>query len=430
MFDWHRFAREVWDWWWYPFDLSSDLLTAVTTVRAERDPNGDTPLLERYFDAGDFDAKERAYVFRTMGGLRANDGIFGDASSPSTFRLESENVPIYASANGELVAARFPETGNGVSMAFLLLRHEIFHRPNTLMIEIEDLGSFPAYPGRIDYDQEPDHVYSLVMHIGRPEGMSFSEVTDANPDWLNRVLIRKKESDLMVEFYDRDPLHGGIDEVLWNNRPPPGGQRPTLLESWRADHIALGLFLDTLRTGGVAVANTGRNHETSIRVLLGDYLGRAGVIRNENGIVLHGVRLEVFAPGFVAPGFASYVSDFGWSLPGGAPIRPPPAIMYQSEWAKTPSAADRAQLEAIGVNPDFVRWWPDALFATLNHPTLPATGRLNEHGYAFHYEPLKFMRWLNDTTWASEWPKYQVTDANGVPVPQSPDHLRPRSRSV
>jgi hypothetical protein len=64
------------------------------------------------------------------------------------------------------------------------------------------------------------------------------------------------------------------------------------------------------------------------------------------------------------------------------------------------------------------------------HPTLPGPGQLNAAGFAFHYEPLKFMRWLNEITWASEWPKFQVTDAGGAAVPQSPDHLRPRSRLV
>lgn len=430
LFDWHRFAREVWDWWWYPFDLSDDLTTPVTTLRPERDADGSTPLREYYFEARDFDAKDRAYVLRTLGGgTRSSDGIFDDISSPSVFRL-APNVPIYAPANGELVAARFPVTGDRVSMAFILVRHEIFHLPNTLTIDIDGMGSFPAHPGRIDYDREPSYVYSLVMHLGRPDGLSFTQITDANPDWLNRVLIRKKECDLGFDLYDGDPAHGGLPQAAWNSRPPGSGQRPTVLEGWRGDEIALHYFLDALRNGRVAVAGTGRNNETQIRVLLGDFLGHSGVIRKEGAVVLHGVALEVFSSGFVPPAFASYVSASGWALPAGAPLRPPPAIFYQSEWSKTPTTAERQRLESIGVNPDLVPWWSEAALATSLHPTLPPHGRLNSAGFAFHYEPLKFMRWLNETTWASEWPKFQVTDENGAQVPLSPNHQRPRSRRV
>jgi hypothetical protein len=52
---------------------------------------------------------------------------------------------------------------------------------------------------------------------------------------------------------------------------------------------------------------------------------------------------------------------------------------------------------------------------------------LSPMGGAWHLRPLDFMRWINGVTWASEWPKYQVTDANGVDVPRPP---RPRSRRV
>src|SRR5262249_11821266 len=51
LFDWHRFAREVWDWWWYPFDFN-DAFTATSTTRrpysATPAPGIDTPLVE-YF---------------------------------------------------------------------------------------------------------------------------------------------------------------------------------------------------------------------------------------------------------------------------------------------------------------------------------------------------------------------------------------------
>src|SRR4030095_303440 len=40
LFDWHRFSREVWDWWWYPFD--TDPLTVTTTRRPYRQARRNT----------------------------------------------------------------------------------------------------------------------------------------------------------------------------------------------------------------------------------------------------------------------------------------------------------------------------------------------------------------------------------------------------
>jgi N-acetylmuramoyl-L-alanine amidase len=435
VFDWYRFAREVWDWWWYPFDLTEDLGQTPSAVRPYRRAGLDTPLREYYFEAPDFDAKEEAYRSRTEG-MPGGNGIFGATSSPSTFRLDSAGVPIYAPANGELVAARFPDTGDGVSMAFLLVRHEIFHLPDTLG---DALPGFPPLvgppfprPGSIEYDREPSYVYSLVMHLARPEGFSFEDVTDSNPEWLNRVLIRKKECDLVLKLHRESqdgvvrPYEVVIPAASWDARPVGTPQRPTALEAWRADAAELDLFLAELRAGDVARGVTGRTAATPIRVLLGDFLGHGGVTRKVGAAVEHGIRLEVFSSGFVPPGFQSFSSANGWVVPaGGNPSRP--VIFYQSEWSKTPTVEERQRLQGIGVNPDLVNWWAPVERVTFMHPTLPAGGKLNQEGHAFHYRPLDFMRWLNETTWASEWPKYKVTDADGNAVPQPP---RPRSRNV
>ncbi|MGH9752195.1 MAG: hypothetical protein ACREA2_05370 [Blastocatellia bacterium] len=430
VFDWHRFAREVWDWWWYPFDLTDDLSTTVLTRRPYRRANRDTPLLEYYFEATDFGAKNREYIFRSLAPVGAMpQGIFDNISSPSVFRLNPE-TPVYAPANGELVAARFPlpDPQHPVSLAFVLLRHEIFHLPNTLTMEIDGV-SMPAHPGRIDYDREPSYVYSLVMHLGRPEGMSFDQVTDANPDWLNRALMRKKECDLGITLYNT-PNHGGIPQAEWNSRPPgpPAPlRRPTVIEGWQADQIEIQRFLNDLRAGVVAHASwSGRNpHASPIQVILGDFLGKSGVTRSEGGNVQHGIGLEVFSSGFVPPTFHSYSSSSGWVVPGGSVE--PACLFYQSEWAKTPTAAERQRLAGIGVNPDLVPWWAQVALATTLDTRLPPQARLVQEGWGFHVRPLDFMRWINEVTWASEWPKYRVTAANGAEVPRPP---RPRSRRV
>jgi hypothetical protein len=59
--------------------------------------------------------------------------------------------------------------------------------------------------------------------------------------------------------------------------------------------------------------------------------------------------------------------------------------------------------------------------------TLPRASRMPFDGIVFHYEPLAFAKWLNNATWASEWPKFKVTDADGEAVSLPP---RPRSRRV
>ena len=421
LFDWHRFAREVWDWWWYPFDFTEDRSAGERARRPERKANGTTPLVEYYFEArnnDDFDAKRQAYLYRTFNPNAMPAGIFNDRSydisSPSTFRLESW-VPIYAPANGELVAARFPlpDPPHPVSLAFVLMRHEIFHLPNTLTMEIEGSGSFPIYPGRIDYNHEPSYVYSLVMHLGRPDGMSFDEVTDANPDWLNRVLIRKKECELGIARYHA-PQPGDPPIARWDSQPPGSGWRPSLIQGLVGDKVALGKFLDALRAGKVAQApGPGGLPVTSpIRVILGDFLGESGVIRYEGGRAQFGIRLEVFSSEFVPPTFHAYKSSSGWRLPSTPTL--PACLEYQSEWAKTPTAEERQRLAGIGVNPDLVPWWREVALSL--SAVLPPQALLKRDGMAFHIPPLDFMRWINEVTWASEWPKYKVRNPNGTEV--------------
>jgi hypothetical protein len=441
LFDWHRFAREVWDWWWYPFDFTADRSAGERARRPERQANGTTPLVEYYFEAendDDFEAKHLAYLARTGNAVSPPAGIFHDGvldiSSPSTFRLEP-GVQIYAPANGELVAARFPlpDPQHPVSLAFVLVRHEIFHRPDTTTVEIEGSGSFPANPGRIDYNQEPSYVYSLVMHLGRPDGMSFDEVTDANPDWLNRVLIRKKECELGLARYKASPRPPEDPPAeRWSTRPPGGRRvRPTMLEGFMADNRGLQQFLDTLRAGKVALSTQLTQLQwnpaaTPIRVILGDFLGESGVVRYEGSRAQFGIKLEVFAFGFCPPTFYSYASvREGWRAP--SPHTEPLCLVYQSEWARTPTAEERQRLKGIGVNPDLVPWWQEVAAAMLLDTALPEQARLHREGWVHHFRPLDFMRWLNEVTWASEWPKYQVKKPDGTEATRP---KRPRSRRV
>ena len=102
-FDWHRFSREVWDWWWWCFDFSpvppTTNVQPSQTVRPYREARGDTALRE-YSDAGG--AAGRLH--------RGAPPCHRDADGREPLELGPQ-TPVYAMANGVLVAARIPRTG-------------------------------------------------------------------------------------------------------------------------------------------------------------------------------------------------------------------------------------------------------------------------------------------------------------------------------
>ncbi len=402
MFDWHRFAREVWDWWWWPFDFDTakpnDPVAERPYSLATRD--GNTPLKEYFWS-----------IAAAVPQGRVRTGVHGARSSPATFELP-ENSRIYALANGELVAARFPiETGR-VSLGFMLVRHEVFHRL--------DARPPAVFANRIDYDVAPTTVYSLYMHLARSADMDFLAVADTNPDWLNRVLARRTESSLGVAF--RATTQGGVGDIVakWDDRPPGGGRRPTLIEAWRADKAGLTTFLDTLMAGDLAVVPLDAD-ATPVHILLGDYLANAGVIFHNQATTLDGVRVEVFSNTLVSHVEFSFTDSSatggGWNP---SPGTGPPAVQYASEWARTPIGAELLTLSAAGVDTNLVNWWPTVQLASLhprfyaNNAALPATGLVT------HYDPMTFLPWLNRRTWRSEWPKYRANDPAGIPAVPRP----------
>jgi hypothetical protein len=311
-------------------------------------------------------------------------------------------------------------------MAFVLTRHEVFHQidPGGLA----RAGGMPgpdstqgglADPGRIDYDVEPSIVYSLVMHLERPNGMSFEQVSDANPDWLNRVLIRKKECDIALPPNNGLNLAPALAEVpVADFSAPPGAPgRPTLIGGWRMDKTSYTTFTTALAAGNLAIAPsqtiTDLYGPTPIRIILGDFLGLAGVIHRQGGVSTRGVRVEIFSRTNVDPlHFTSVTDRTGWSVPPGTAH---PALQYVSEWARTLSDADKAALTAIGVNPQFAAWWSDVQSSQTFDVRTPEAAKLPRGGNVFHYSPLDFMEWINDVTWTSEWPKYRLAGPRPAP---------------
>jgi hypothetical protein len=425
MWDWHRFAREVWDWWWYPFDFDSTHARTDVDVRPYRTASGTTELREYFF-----------YENLANYTARATTGIQGAGSSPNTFRLE-DNSPIYALANGELVAARYVRTKGVVDMGFVLVRHEVFHQPDTTAAQAVFLQLFgatappnPPPAGRIDYDQEPTWVYSLYMHLPGPDGLNFDDISQANPDWLNRVIIRRKEADLAYPPPAKT-LAGtlaGIPTADFTTPPASVGYtRPNPLQAWQNDQSVLGSFLDALKAGNTAVAPSRIMAEaigvTWVNVLLGDYLGRAGVIgRDASNNPIKGVRVEVFSPTLPSStDFTEIRNQTSWNVVGN-PQRP--ALLYQSEWARKPSSADAAALTAAGVDPDFVTWWPAIVLLQAVDILTPGAARLPLDGKVYHYWPAVFMDWVNKLTWKSEWPKYKITLPAGTAPPDTPQRSR------
>ena len=413
LYDWHRFAREVWDWWWDPFDFrGTDDLSTQADVRPYRRARRETPLIEYYFGAS-----EDQHL------ARASAPFHNDLPTPETFRLDPGS-PVYAMANGHLVAARFSDAGGGPSLSFVLVRHEIYHQHISGNAELARGLGLPLFlADNIDYDVEPSYVYSLVMHLGSPTDIDFDQVSDGNPDWLNRVLIRLKECELGIAFHDAGET--GIPDAMWNSRPPgQSGQRPTIREGWRLDlNHNLRDFVDRLRAGelGLGPPITG-DYATPIKVILGDFLGTAGSLGGQGTGELHGIRIEVFSTEPISPTDFTLLDAFS-AWPASEPESTKPlALRYQTEWSIFKPTVGLDINETTLIN-----WWQDVAAHTLSDTMLPLEAHLPWDGIVWHYRLYDFMRWLNQITWRSEWLKYDITDGAGNPL-EPP--VAPRSRRV
>jgi len=257
--------------------------------------------------------------------------------------------------------------------------------------------------------------------------MSFDSVAEGNPDWLNRLLVRKKETEVGVAFHTDHAAQ--VPNSAWNSQPPGNftglrARRPTVLEGWTTDEANYTPTLNRLRAGPLTVMPIDP-WSTPIKVLLGDFLGNAGVISHTAaGVQQFGIRVEVFSRDLISSDFTltAAPSPPGWS-PSGAAGASGRAVRYPSEWARTAEGAERTALEAASVNIDLVNWWDTFAFATQldrTNITPIADAMLPMGGDAVHYDPPEFLAWLNRKTWQSEWPKYRVTDPAGVPAAPRP----------
>lgn len=442
-FEWHRFAREVWDWWWFPFDLAPVLATNyVSSVQQRRDYGRTAPdLLEYYFDPlpslyykkttrGFFGVGEevaRPVSYGSGGVAWDSDRYWGYWHGGMHFQL-SADTPVYAAANGQVVAARFPSnlpSGARESTRFLLVRHEVFHHTTA--------------EGRINYnDQEPSIVYSLYMHLGQPEGMSFDNVVDANPDWLNKILKRKKEYDLGLAFHNTHP------HAAWGDLPAGWRQAQTdydqILSDLRAGRTVVFPEIDnTLRSApnpqgtGAPFSCAGR----ALHVTLGDFLGTVGEFAG--GYAIH---FEIFSRDLIdgdhftgeqvnpsGPFYDQSVTERVTRLIQQrgqvTSVRAFRNLQFEQRAARLRCVALRFKSEWALQENDFpqggwtrnqpLMWWRDVIPAM--NRSAPDVASLPADGVVWHYHPLGFMAWLNRITWRSEWPKYRITNSANAPVP-------------
>ncbi|HEX6395934.1 MAG TPA: N-acetylmuramoyl-L-alanine amidase [Steroidobacteraceae bacterium] len=361
-FDWHRFAREVWDWWWYPFDFdhvfNSPIPVPALATRAYREARKDTPLLDYYYDALVHDAEYQAV--RTPAAA---------ASSAESDEFDiGQSTPIYALANGVAVAARIPnETTAPGQMGFLLTRHEVFHRTQSV-----EHGGIEIALSAIDYDRPPSYVFSLISHVRNPS-VNFDDLTGANPDWLNRLIKRLYECKKASEFR-RDHATDNDLKKAWRYNPLP----EKILQRWSVggqierDAEVYQSLIDELKLAHTVCFPLEHSlNATTVRVILGDYLGVAArPARDGVGITLFSVD-ELPVPG---------------------------RVHGTSAW----STQD---------------WWQAAANATLLE-TEPARA-VPRNGIVWRYPMFGFLKWINDITWASEWTRYRV-DGN------RPEKPRPR----
>lgn len=334
LFDWYRFAREVWDWWWYPFDLEAT--GPATTMRPYLQARLNTPLLEYYFDAhgtaADYDARR------------------SDALLPESY-LVPEATPLYALANGVIVAARLGTDG------LLLVRHEVFHQGTN---------------GQIDYGTMPTYVWSLVRSLSNatasipslPPAVPSPDAIN-NPSWLDRFIMRLRECELAAGFYNANTTATATNAALraallraWGRAPTGGARRPTGQEIER-DAAAYRTFANNLMAGNVVLFPLeGNTDATPVRVCLGDVIGFPSATAPQH------VQIEIFSR---------------TELPVPGRVQGPVSV-----------AGDH--------------WWVDATATNrreaVNEADLPAKEMV------WQYSLTSFLGWVNGVTWASEWQKY------------------------
>jgi hypothetical protein len=336
LFDWHRFAREVWDWWWYPFDAQP--VGVSTTLRPYIQARRSTQLIDHYYDA--------------VGAPQDYNRLRAPLTTEERFVLPDVGNPIYAMANGVVVAARFALDNNPAASGFLLVRHEVFHQ---------------GAAGRINYDLAPTFVWSLTWFmqnvgfgISAPPTAIAGALPATNPAWLNRFIVRLRESELAVQFHDANPNNTALRNG-WAHAPSGAGPRVATGQEITNDATGYRRLATDLAAGLPVLFPLEANaNPTPVRVILGDFLG----FPNRMSADQSGVQIEILS----------------------------------KDQLPVPGAARRACSASTEA------WWHEARGAARNEAVVAMN--LPEDDMAWHYPMTNFLQWVNHTTWLSEWAKY------------------------
>ena len=209
MFDWHRFARELWDWWWHPFDFdaSRPCRPGGRRGRTRRHPRRRHPVSEHFWG-------RRSTCRRP----RRPSGMHGRAGSPWTFELPAESR-MYAMANGEIVARAVPAPRRAVDLG-----HDASSATrSSTSLTARRRRAAPGRPApsanRINYDVAPRTVYALYMHLARPAGIALRPRRPGQPGLAQPHADRASRS---ASWASGSAIAGrpGDPAATWNDRPP------------------------------------------------------------------------------------------------------------------------------------------------------------------------------------------------------------------
>ena len=190
---------------------------------------------------------------------------------------------VYAMANGVVVAAQFALSNNPASSGFLLVRHEVFHH---------------GAANRIDYDLAPAFVWTLIYFLDNA-GFSIpaappaaaGATSGANPDWLNRFIMRLRECELAVQYHNANAANAALTRG-WAHNPSGAGPRLATGQEIEQDATAYRALANDLQLGRPVLFPLEANPvPTPVRVILGDFLRFPNrMAQNQDGI-----RIEIFS---------------------------------------------------------------------------------------------------------------------------------------
>jgi hypothetical protein len=280
-------------------------------------------------------------------------------------------------ANGVVVAGRLNANAPATDPSFLLTRHEVYSQRLTAR----------ANDTRLDYDHPPTMVWSLISFM-TPQGFDLGQIGTANPDWLNRAIMRQKETSLANQFRAAHPqttppnATATLVRNAFGHTPAREVAGTNTGEQINRDSTAYDALITGLRTGDSQVFPLEDHGVTPVRVILGDFLGLPATL---SGTSL-GIQIEIFS----------------------------------KDKLDVPGAVQRVS-SAMG-RP----WYTTATGALRNEGAVEKD--LPGDGNAWHYPVLAFLTWLNTRTWQSEWVKYGVMLADKTTPAPAPD--RPNTRLI